>query len=262
LIIFTRTHMCLNPIITLKTYLSFIIATYCFLFCACEYSNDAQKIIDQCIEVHGGSSYETAIINFDFRERNYQILKSLKGYQYIRSFRDSTGLVKDLLSNNGFIRSVNGTPQELSEERIAAFSNSINSVAYFAFLPFGLNDAAVIKKYVRKTELDGAPYHVIKVTFSANGGGEDFEDTYLYWIHAENFTLDFLAYDFLTNGGGVRFRKVLNRQTVNGIVLQDYINYEPKDKSSKLEDMEDLYRKGELEVLSEIILENTSVKIM
>jgi len=246
----------------LKTYFLLIAAIICTLIGACKNSPDAQDIIDSCILKHGGNSYQSAIINFDFRDRNYQIFKSSNGFQYIRAFRDSTGLVKDYLSNRGFSRTINGEIQVLPEERITAFSNSVNSVAYFAFLPYGLNDDAVIKKYVRKTDLDGQPYHVIKVTFSANGGGEDHEDTYLYWIHADNYTLDYLAYDFLTNGGGMRFRKVINRQLYNGIIMQDYLNYEPKDKNAKLMDIEDLYKNGELEVLSEIILENISVKVL
>jgi hypothetical protein len=246
----------------LKTLFSFFVLIVYVSIWACDNPNEAQYIVDKCIEKHGGATFETAIINFDFRERNYQIFKSPQGFQYIRAFKDSTGLVKDLLSNNGFKRTVNGEPQELPDERIQAFSNSINSVAYFAFLPYGLNDSAVKKEYIRETELEGQPYHLIKVTFAAEGGGDDFEDTYLYWIHTKNYTLDYLAYDFITNGGGVRFRKVLNRQSHEGIIIQDYLNYQPKDKNAKLEDMEELFRNGQLELISEIILENVKVKIM
>ncbi len=87
------------------------------------------------------------------------------------------------------------------------YSNSVNSVAYFALLPFRLNDAAVNKRYIGTSEIKGEPYFEIEVTFQQKGGGKDHDDVFIYWIHQQHFTMDYLAYSFIVDGGGTRFRK-------------------------------------------------------
>jgi hypothetical protein len=113
---------------------------YIFLICitlltACSEKVDkiAQEIVDQSIEAHGGALFEKATISFDFRNRHYSIFKSPNSFEYVREFTDSTGFVRDVLNNQGFDRTVNGQSVNLPEDRVQAFSNSVNSVAYFAF---------------------------------------------------------------------------------------------------------------------------------
>lgn len=228
---------------------------------SCDRKSAAERIVDASIEAHGGKTFEQARISFDFRERSYEIYKSPHRYEYTRKFTDSTGRVVDFLNNEGFVRTINGEKVSLSEERKQAFTNSVNSVAYFAFLPYGLNDEAVFKEDLGKTELEGQSYFRVKVTFSEEGGGEDFEDEFIYWINEETKLVDYLAYLYHTDGGGMRFRKTTQRHRAEGLILQDYENYKPKSKDLELEDLEDLFRKGELELLSEINLENVVVSI-
>lgn len=217
-------------------------------------------IVDNAIETYGGKRYEQAHVSFDFRKRHYTYTRNGGAYTYTRAFTDSTGRVKDKLDNDGFSREINGEIIQLPEERVTAYSNSVNSVIYFAMLPYGLNDAAVQKEYVGETEIAGKGYHVIKVTFSQEGGGPDFEDEYLYWFDNQTYMMDYLAYSYHTEGGGVRFRKAVNPRRVGGILFQDYINYKPKNKEAALTALEDLYKKEELEVLSVIELENIQVE--
>lgn len=232
------------------------------LLSSCETKSEAQKIVDQSIAAHGGELFEKAKISFDFRERSYEIFKSPTRFEYVREYSDSTGLIKDVLNNEGFNRTVNGQSVELPEDRVRAFSNSVNSVAYFAFLPYGLNDAAVYKKYLGETNIDGKDYYLLKVTFSEDGGGEDHDDEFLYWFNQENYLIDYVAYSYHTDGGGVRFRKAIHQHEVEGLVLLDYENYKPADKNTPVEEMEALYKAGQLELLSEILLENVKVTFM
>jgi hypothetical protein len=148
----------------------------------------------------------------------------------------------------------------LTEERIGAFSRSVNSVAYFAFLPYGLNDAAAVKTYLGETELKGEKYHLVKVTFQPEGGGEHYEDEFLYWFGKDDFLMDYMAYSYHTDGGGVRMREVSGVTEVGGIRFQNYLNLKPEDKNTPVEKMQDLYISGNLEKLSEIILENIRVE--
>lgn len=239
---------------------AFLLILSVFILISCDQPNEADKIVGQSILAHGGSKFESAKISFDFRNRSYQIFKSPSAFEYIRAFSDSTGQVKDVLNNAGFTRFVNDEKVELEEKREKAFTNSVNSVAYFAYLPYGLNDPAVFKTYVGETEMDGNKYHVIKVTFSEESGGEDFDDEFLYWINQETFLVDYLAYSYHTDGGGVRFRKAIKRHEIGGLILQDYENYKPADETVPVEEMEALYKAGKLELLSEILLENVVVE--
>ncbi|MEX2592493.1 MAG: DUF6503 family protein [Anditalea sp.] len=228
----------------------------------CKTASEEQKIIDQAIEAHGGDAYEMAKISFDFRQMHYKILKTPFRFEFSREFEDSLGLVADVLNNEGFSRSIDGKEIAVTDERKKAYSNSVNAVAYFAYLPYGLNDAAVQKHWVRESEVEGNYYDVIKVTFSKEGGGEDFDDEFLYWINKDNGRMDYLAYSYHTDGGGVRFRKAINSRMVHGIRIQDYENYKPVDENTPLDEMEELYKNGELELLSEIEMKNIQVKFL
>lgn len=228
---------------------------------SCKQRTEAEKIVDAAIEAHGGNTYEQVKIDFDFRNIHYTIFKSPNAYEYIREFSDSTGLVKDVLNNSGFVRTVNGVKIDtLTEERVGAFSRSVNSVAYFAFLPYGLNDPAAVKTLVGETEIKGKKYDLIRVTFQAEGGGDHYEDEFLYWFGKEDHLMHYMAYLYFTDGGGVRLREVSGVQEVGGIRFQNYLNYKPAVKETPLDQMQELYEAGSLEKLSEINLENIRVE--
>ena len=236
-----------------------------FILIGCSSSLDpdakkAQEIIDKAIAVHGNERFNNLNLAFDFRDRHYTAQRKDGVFTYTRSFTDSTGRVEDVLTNDIFNRKINGKLVNLPKERKQAFSQSVNSVIYFALLPFGLNDAAVKKKYLGETTIQGQPYHKIEVTFDQEGGGTDYEDTYIYWIHPKNFTLDYLAYSFHTDGGGLRFRKSYNARLIGGIRFQDYINYEPTTKNTALVDLDKNFEAGQLKELSRIELKNIQVK--
>jgi hypothetical protein len=71
--------------------------------------------------------------------------------------------------------------------------------------------------------------------------------------------MDYMAYSYHTDGGGVRMREVRAAQEVGGIRFQDYINLKAANKDTPLDSMQYLYEKGALEKLSEINLENIRV---
>ena len=239
---------------------NFLLGVLVLVMISCDSRTEAEKIVDAAIEAHGGKAYENSKIEFDFRNIHYVIYKTPEDFEYSREFSDSTGLVKDVLNNSGFVRTVNGVKIDtLTEERIGAFSRSVNSVAYFAFLPYGLNDAAAIKTWLGETEIKGETYDLIQVTFQQDGGGDHFEDQFLYWFGKDDHLMDYMAYLYYTDGGGIRMREVSEVIEVGGIRFQNYLNLKPEDKNTSLEAMEELYVSGKLEKLSEINLENIRV---
>ncbi len=224
---------------------------------------DAQAIIDRAIEVHGGERYETSIIRFSFRDRQYERMRNGGTFRFSRTFQDSAQqTISDVLTNSGLTRRIEGQIVPLSQEDQQKYTASVNSVIYFALLPYRLNDAAVIKKYLGEIALKGMPYHKIEVTFRANGGGEDYQDVFVYWIHQEDFTIDYLAYSYAEEEGiGTRFREAYNARVVNGIRFADYINYKGNGALYP-GDLDTLFAQGSLEILSKIELEGIEVEIL
>lgn len=236
-----------------------ITAALLLILGACSPGNDPDKIIDKVIENHGGDRYENFRASFDFRARHYVMEHRFGRFTYERHFSDSTGQVKDVLNNDGFKRFLNEKDITDTVKKAAAYARSVNSVAYFALLPYRLNDPAVRKTYIGKGEIKGEPYHKILVTFEKQGGGEDFTDEFVYWIHTRHYTMDYFAYVYFTDGGGKRFRVPLNVRTIGGIRFSDYENYREVDQEISIKDYDQQYQLGKLELLSKIILENLEV---
>lgn len=243
-----------------------ILLTTLIASCKEEPLTDQQLIVDRAIEAHGGLNYENISAEFDFRNRHYTVDR--KGgrhgkFTYTRTTEDTIGTIKDvLIQARDFKRYLDGTEVAISDERKAAFTASVNSVLYFALLPYPLNDVAVKKEFLGETELEGKSYYKIKVTFGQQGGGEDYEDIFCYWINKESFTVDYVAYSYEESDGvGARFRKAINRRMVNGIIFQDYINMKAKEGLGvpPVEEHDRLFTEGQLEELSRI--ENVNVQV-
>ncbi len=238
---------------------AFLLLFFSFCVCGCsEERTEAEKIIDQAIVAHGGEHYEQGVVTFRLRDRQYRALRDGGAFSYSRTFTDSTGQrIYDVLQNSGFTRTVNNTQVNLPEEEAKAYAASVNAVIYFALLPYALNDSAVRKRYIGEKTVKGEPYYKIEVTFEQEGDN-DHNDVYVYWIHKEKSTMDYLAYAFDENGGGTRFREAVNARKVGGIVFQDYMNYTAKSEFP-LERYDEAFEAGRLEKVSEINLEELSV---
>ncbi len=219
----------------------------------------AQHIVDKSIEISGGELYKTSDISFDFRDRKY-ILERIDGKKILKRIQknDTLNLV-DVKTAQGFERYVDGKVAQIPDTLVNSYANSINSVHYFAYLPYGLNDQAVIKEYLDEVVIKDKTYHKIKVTFSQENGGDDFDDVYIYWFNTKTYKPDYLAYEFHVNDGGLRFREAFNERTVNGIRFVDYLNLEPINDNQSIYGIDSLFEKGELEVLSKIELKNITV---
>ena len=227
-------------------------------FLACTTKEDANKIVNEAILQAGGDLFENTEIEFVFRDREYGYKKVGGNFEYVRIFKDSTNVVRDVLANTGFTRQIDGITTEVADTMATKYSNSVNSVVYFALLPYGLNDQAVNKIYVGQSAIKDAVYHKIKVTFNQEGGGEDFQDVFIYWVGEDDHKVDYLAYSYETDGGGIRFREAYNERVINGVRFVDYVNYKPKDIQD-LEVLDQEFEKGNLEELSKIEL--TDIKV-
>jgi hypothetical protein len=215
-----------------------------------------QKIVAESYTQHGCERINSASISFDFRSTHFEYQHTDTGLVRSRTFLDSAGnKIKDVWSRNRLNRYINDGQVALSTEKQAAYQSTINSVFYFAFLPKSLRDPAVNLEYLDTAVISDKSYHKIRVTFDEEGGGEDHEDVFIYWFDIQDCTMDYLAYSYIENGGGMRFRSFTNRQEIDGIVFQDYLNFAPPE-GADLIDLDQLYEEGELKQVSVIELEN------
>ncbi|WP_027126718.1 DUF6503 family protein [Gelidibacter mesophilus] len=223
----------------------------------------AEAIIQKSIEVAGGRLFDHSNISFDFRDIHYRALRDHGKFQLERHFKDSISEIRDVLSNSGFERYRNGEKVHLVDSIVSLYSASVNSVHYFAVLPYGLDGKAVHKEYLGTTEIKGNEYHKIKVTFSEDGGGEDYEDEFIYWISRGRLTVDYLAYSYKEiDGQGFRFREAFNVREVNGLRFADYNNYKPTTSNIDFVNIDALFIADKLQLLSRIELKNITVKAL
>lgn len=216
----------------------------------------AEEVINKAIKTHGGELYDKASYTFFFRNKEYTFKNNGNEFKYIlKKENDQKEIFFDVLQNGNFTRTINGEQVNLSEEDASKYGESLNSVIYFATLPHKLNDIAVNKTYKGEVQIKGDFYDAIQVTFKQEGGGKDFEDQYYYWINKKTNTMDYLAYNYKVNGGGVRFRSSYNRRNVEGILFQDYINYKA-EVGTPLEELPLLFEENKLKEVSRIETEN------
>lgn len=235
------------------------------LFASCRPADDPQYIVDRAIEAHGGDVLAHAVIEFDYRGKHYKVMRNRGIFSYERFYADSTGSVHEVLNNDDVYRMVNGERVELDPKKLYSVEESLNSIVYFSLVPFFLNDPPVQKKYLGTSEIDGEPYYEIEITFRQEGGGPDYEDRFVYWIHQDRYTMDYFAYDYHINEGGTRFRKAFNVRTIEGIRFADFLNYTTEalpQPGTPIEDYEEYMRADSLELLSEIIWENIEVRVI
>lgn len=215
----------------------------------------ADSIVNRAIEAHGGKLYDNADYSFVFRGKKYRFKNNEATYTYYSEVQKGDSLIKDVMTSDKFERTINSKLQTLSKEDAGKYGETLNSVIYFATLPYKLQDASVHKTFVEETTIKGKKYDVVQVTFGQDGGGKDFDDEFHYWINKQTHKIDYLAYNYRTNDGGVRFRSAFNTRVIDGVIFQDYINYEAPVKTD-LKDLPQLYEQGKLKEVSKILTEN------
>lgn len=216
-------------------------------------------ILHRARSVHGADVLDRAEVTFIFRGTPFTARRDGGRFVYTRVWEDSAAAVRDVLDNDGLTRTVAGAPVDLSEREYLAAEEAVNSVVYFALLPYPLADPAVQPRLLGADTLGGEPYHLVEVTFRQEGGGRDYQDRFVYWIHRTRSTMDYLAYSYEDGDGGARFRQAVNPRTVGGVRFADYLNFSAEPRQPRLEAMGRLFEADSLFLLSEIVLDSVRV---
>ncbi|MDG1023469.1 MAG: hypothetical protein P8O72_05435 [Flavobacteriaceae bacterium] len=243
------------------SFLKFVFSFLLFLLVSCQQPKEktADEIIQKAIQ-HSGFDTAHFTVDFDFRSYHYELIRKPSFYSFSRLTSQKGVEVRDIMtSKEPLKRYLNGLSTQLSDSIQDVYSNSLNSVMYFFQLPKPLEDEAVITKLMRSVEIADNFYWTIKVIFKEEGGGKDFQDEYRYWINQATYEIDFLAYNYLTDGGGTRFRRAINKRKIEGIFFQDYENYKPIQKFESLDNLPQLFQQGNLEQIS--LIENKNIRV-
>ncbi len=220
---------------------------------------DAQGIIDRSLQVSGSANWLEKPSSFRFRDYEYESGFSEGKKVLKRIIQADSNKILDIKTGQRFERYVNDSLIMLPDTLRNSYGNAVNSVHYFARLPFGLNDPAVNKEFLGTVGIKGNEYYKVKVTFDPMNGGDDFEDVYVYWFNKKTFKPDYLAYEFHVNGGGFRFREAYNERYIGGIRFVDYRNYKPRTPINTVFDLDQLFKQDQLELLSVIELKNVRI---
>ena len=243
-------------------YIILLVCSFFLTSCNQEKTMSAQEIIDTALIKSGTNKLSNATMSFKFRNRAYTATRNNGSFSLERVTKKANELIYDKLTNNGFERFVNSEQITVPDSMATKYSGSVNSVHYFSVLPYGLNDAAVQKKLLPEATINSEKYYKVQISFLQEGGGEDYDDVFVYWFHKETFQLRYLAYSYHVNGGGMRFRKAVNERIINGIRIVDYINYKPTNASTKLENLDKAFENSELLKISEINLEDIQIELI
>ena len=218
----------------------------------------ATSIVNKCIDVHGGNRYRQMDISFTFRQFRVHLKQQGGKFLYERTSKDSlNNEVHDILTNDFFSRTINNKKTDLPPKENDKYKNGLNAIAYFVLLPYKLSEPAVNLKYLGETTIENKRYEKIGVSFDETNGGKDHLDEFCFWIDKSTYTMDYLSYA----NEGPRFRKVIKRDTVDGIIFQDYNNYEVLDSTLPSYNYDAAFIAGRVKLLSKIEQQNyTSVK--
>lgn len=225
----------------------------------------ADSIVQAAIAAHGGDVLDRAIVTFDFRGIDFRVERDGGTYRYERTYTDSLGRsVREVLTNDSLYRAVDGERVDLTADERNAVRVDVNSVPYFALLPYNLQDAAVQPEYSGTDTMDGTAYHRIRVTFQQEGGGPDWEDVFMYWFAQDDLSMDYLAYAYgfaPDEEYGTRFREAYDIRTIEGVRFADYMNYTtPGDSLRDLTRYPDYLAGDSLELVSRVDTDSVQVQ--
>lgn len=225
---------------------------------------DLDAYLDTVIAAHGGDVLDQATMTFTFRGDEFTLHRADGTFRYERATTDSLGRsVIEGITNTDVYRVVAGDTTALSSDEQNAVATAVNSVAYFALLPYPLQDPPVQATYAGPDTVSGTAYHRVAVSFD-EGGGQDYEDVFLYWFAYDTHAMDYLAYAFGVGGGpddqGTRFREAFNVRRVNGVRVADYRNYRADSLNPEtLTVYPDSLANGDVAHVSTVALEDVTV---
>ena len=228
---------------------------------------EALALIDRARTHHGSAWLDRAEVRFSFRGTPFVLRRDDGRFRYARTLTDGLGrTVEEVVDNAGAHRFVDGAEVALTAAEAEALTTAVNSVAYFALLPAPLTDPAVRARLLTPDRVGGEDYDRVEVTFARDGGGQDFQDRYVYWLRQLDGRIGHYAYTYDVSPGdtsraatGTRFRVPVGARRVGGALFQDWRNLSA-DSLGRIERFGDAYDLGRTFEVSDVVLDSVRVE--
>lgn len=220
-------------------------------------------IVDRAIEHHGGEIYRHSETKLELCSKSgcFKVAATVDGERWVFtvSGKSESSQLRVTSSNDSLIVERDGMEEAVAADRRQRFRDWAMARVYFCFLPYRLNDPSVYKQDLGLVDWDGRQLHKVKVTFEA-GSSTDATDEYMYWFDPETARLEYLAYSYDDNGGGLRFRRAINHRRVGEILFFDQENFGVNGGGLSVDAIDAAYVRDAMRHISTVRLEGIKVR--
>ncbi len=219
-------------------------------------------IVDRAIAYHGGDAYQTSRTELDLCSKSgcFHLVAEVDGGRFdYRVSRETAESAIEVRSTNDTLEVVrDGANVDVEAAKAQSYRDWAMARVYFCFLPFRLNDPSVIQQDLGLVDWDGRKLHKVKVTFEADSS-TDASDEFMYWFDPDTARLEFFAYSYDNNGGGLRFRRAVHHRRIGGILFFDQENLGTEDADISVDDLDAAVVRDRLRHISTVRLEAIKV---
>ena len=220
-------------------------------------------IVARAIEHHGGELYRASETELDVCSKSgcFHVVARVDGDRFAYTVSGKVREVRREVrwSNDALEVRENGTPVAVEPEREQRYRDWAMARVYFCFLPYRLDDPSVIQHELGLVDWEGRRLHRVKVTFEP-GTSTDAGDEYMYWFDPETARLEYFAYSYDDDGGGLRFRRAFDHRRVGGLLVFDQDNYGVEGPGLSVDAIDPAYVKSRMRHISTVRLEQISVE--
>ena len=220
-------------------------------------------IVERSIEHHGGDLYRHSETALDLCSKSgcFQVVARVDGDRWAYTVTGKSGGSKRRVVSSHDALEVwrDGDTEAVPAEEEQRYRDWAMARVYFCFLPYRLGDPSVRQQDLGLVDWDGRQLHKVKVTFEP-GSSTDAGDEYLYWFDPETARLEYLAYSYDDNGGGLRFRRAVNHRRVNGLLFFDQENHGANGPGLSVDDIDPDYVRDSMRHVSTVRLESIRVE--
>ena len=223
------------------------------------------EIVDRAIEHHGGEIYRSNSATLDVCSKSgcfhLETRAYRDGFHYTVSGRSRDAELEVASSGEGLTVSKDGKPLVLGPGDDQRYRDWAMARIYFCFLPYRLNDPGVHKKDLGLVDWDGRRLHRVKVTFEPESS-TDATDQYIYWFDPESARLEYFAYSYDDNGGGLRFRRTVNHRRVGGVLFFDQENFGVEGPGLSVDAIDPAYVREKMRHISTVRLKEIHLRAL
>ncbi len=220
-------------------------------------------IVDRAIEYHGGDLYRHSETELDLCSKSgcFRLTAHVDGdrWAYTVTGKSGDSQLRVRSSHDAVAVRRDGEEKAVAAGAEQKFRDWAMARVYFCFLPFRLNDPSVLKQDLGLVGWNGRRLHKVKVTFRA-GTSTDAGDQYMYWFDPETARLEYLAYSYDDNSGGLRFRRAVRHRRIGGLLFFDQENYGADGPGLSVDAIDPAYVRDAMRHVSTVRLEGIRVR--